>query len=262
MTGVETDLEEKAEPKRAVVLLSGGLDSATTLAIARAEGFRCHALSFDYQQRHQVELAAARQVAEHLGVVEHRWIRIDPAAFAAPPGDTASDFHGSALTGDCPVPKDRDPHAMGDGIPVTYVPARNAIFLAFATAVAEVVGALDIFLGINAVDYSGYPDCRPEFVEAFETMANLSTAAGVSGRRLAVHAPLITWAKTRIIEKGLALGVDYGLTHSCYDPLAEGRPCRRCDACQLRQDAFKALGRVDPLICNTRGNAADGTACR
>ena len=236
----------EASAKPAVVLLSGGLDSATTLAIARASGFRCHALSFDYCQRHGVELEAARRVSAQQGAVEHRWVRIDPSVFRTAAG-VDSPFSGSALTGDAPVPKDRDAEAMSQGVPVTYVPARNAIFLAYATAVAEVLGANDLFIGVNAVDYSGYPDCRPAFIASFESMANLATSAGVSGCRLTVHAPLIAWPKTRIIQRGLELGVDYALTHSCYDPSEAGRPCRRCDACRLRQDAFAELGMVDPV---------------
>jgi 7-cyano-7-deazaguanine synthase len=220
----------------AVVLLSGGLDSATTLAIARAEGFACHALSFRYGQRHAVELTSAAAVARHLGAASHRVIDIDLRAFG-----------GSALTDDLPVPKDRDAAARAEGIPITYVPARNTIFLAYALGCAEVLGAADIFLGINAVDYSGYPDCRPAFVEAFERMANLATRAGVEGRRLSVHAPLLALSKAEIITRGLELGVDFGLTLSCYDPAADGTSCGRCDACQLRLEGFRAVGRPDPV---------------
>jgi 7-cyano-7-deazaguanine synthase len=222
-------------PSPAVVLLSGGLDSATTLAIARAEGFACHALSFRYGQRHAVELTRAAAVARHLGAASHRVIEIDLRAFG-----------GSALTDDLPVPKDRDAAARADGIPITYVPARNTIFLSYALGCAEVLGAADIFLGINAVDYSGYPDCRPEFVEAFERMANLATRAGVEGRRMSVHAPLLAMSKAEIIKRGLGLGVDFGMTLSCYDPAADGASCGRCDACQLRLEGFRALGRPDP----------------
>ncbi len=224
----------------AVVLLSGGLDSATTLAIARAEGFACHALSFDYGQRHKVELQAARRVAEHLGVASHRWVTIDLRAFGH-----------SALTDDIAVPKDRDEAAMGSGIPITYVPARNTIFLSYALALAEVIGSTDLFIGVNAVDYSGYPDCRPAFIEAFARMANLATRAGVEAddrHHLRLHTPLIDWPKTRIIQRGLELGVDFGLTHSCYDPVVEGRACGHCDACLLRQQAFAALGQRDPVL--------------
>jgi 7-cyano-7-deazaguanine synthase len=222
-------------PAPAVVLLSGGLDSATTLAIARAEGFACHALSFRYGQRHAVELASAAAVAEHLGAVSHRVIEIDLRAFG-----------GSALTDDIPVPKDRDDSARAGGIPITYVPARNTIFLSYALGCAEVLGATDIFLGVNAVDYSGYPDCRPEFVTAFERLANLATRAGVEGRRMSIHAPLIAMSKAEIIARGLELGVDFGMTLSCYDPADDGASCGRCDACQLRLDGFRTIGRADP----------------
>lgn len=219
----------------AVVLLSGGLDSATTLAIARAQGYSCHALSFRYGQRHAAELASAQAVARHLGVAEHRIIEIDLRAFG-----------GSALTADLPVPKDRDETARAGGIPVTYVPARNTIFLAYALGAAEVLGATDIFLGVNAVDYSGYPDCRPEFVEAFERLANVATKAGVEGRRMTIHAPLLALTKRDIIARGLELGVDFGMTLSCYDPAPEGLACGRCDACLLRLEGFRQLGRPDP----------------
>ena len=219
----------------AVVLLSGGLDSATTLAIARAQGFSCHALSFRYGQRHAAELASAQAVARHLGVVEHRIIEIDLRAFG-----------GSALTDDIAVPKDRDDAARAGGIPITYVPARNTIFLAYALGAAEVLGATDIFLGVNAVDYSGYPDCRPEFVEAFERLANVATKAGVEGRRMTIHAPLLALTKRDIIARGLELGVDFGMTLSCYDPASGGVSCGRCDACLLRLEGFRQLGRPDP----------------
>ncbi len=222
-------------PPPAVVLLSGGLDSATTLAIARAEGFACHALSFRYGQRHAVELASAAAVALHLGAIDHRIIEIDLRAFG-----------GSALTADLPVPKDRDADTRADGIPITYVPARNTIFLSYALGCAEVLGAAEIFLGVNAVDYSGYPDCRPEYVAAFEGMANLATRAAVEGRRVTIHAPLLTMRKTEIIARGLELGVDFGMTLSCYDPAPDGAACGRCDACQLRLEGFRGLGRTDP----------------
>lgn len=219
----------------AVVLLSGGLDSATTLAIARSQGFDCHALSFRYGQRHGAELACAAAVARQLGVADHRVLDLDLRAFG-----------GSALTADLPVPKDgRSPGAAGS-IPLTYVPARNTIFLACALALAEVVGAADIFIGVNAVDYSGYPDCRPEFVGAFEAMANLATRAAVEGRRVRIRTPLIALSKAEIISRGLELGVDFGHTLSCYDPSEEGAACGRCDACRLRLEGFRRLGKSDP----------------
>lgn len=222
--------------KPAVVLLSGGLDSATTLAVARDVGFACHALSFDYGQRHRCELEAAKKVAQHLGVASHRWVTIDLRVFGA-----------SALTADIDVPKDRDESQMTAGVPVTYVPARNTIFLSYAIAFAEVLGALDVFIGVNAVDYSGYPDCRPQFIAAFERMANLATKAAVEGAaKLTIHTPLIDLPKTAIIERGLALGVDYALTHSCYDPAPDGAACGHCDSCLLRRKAFAELGLVDP----------------
>jgi 7-cyano-7-deazaguanine synthase len=226
-----------------VVLLSGGLDSATVLAVARKRGFACHCLSFDYGQRHRAELTAAAVVARGLGAASHRTAEIDLRAFGH-----------SALTADIDVPKDRDESEMSAGIPVTYVPARNTIFLSYALALAEVTEARDVFLGVNAVDYSGYPDCRPAYLHAFETMANLATRAGVEGRGVTIHAPLLDLPKPAIIEEGLALGVDYALTHSCYDPIPDAArptgfaPCRHCDACLLRQRAFEKLGRVDPLI--------------
>jgi len=209
---------------KAVILLSGGLDSATTLAIANAERFDCHALSFRYGQRHAAELDAARRVAKHLGAREHVILDID-----------LRQFGGSALTSDIPVPKDRP---LDDTIPVTYVPARNTIFLSFALAWAEVLGAGDIFIGVNALDYSGYPDCRPEYIAAFERMAGLATKAGVAGSSITIHAPLIHMTKAEIIRKGLALGVDFDLTLSCYDPAPAGEPCGRCDACRLRAKGF------------------------
>lgn len=233
-----------ASGRAAVVLLSGGLDSATTLAMARQQGFACHAVSFDYGQRHRVELMAASAIARQLGVVEHRLIRIDLRAFGR-----------SALTDShLAVPKDRDESTMAhSGIPITYVPARNTIFLSYALAMAEVIGSGDLFIGVNALDYSGYPDCRRPFIDAFQAMANLATQAGVEAqedgqRWMNIHAPLLDWSKTRIIEQGLKLGVDYSLTHSCYDPEPDGQPCTRCDACRLRQKAFRALGSVDPLL--------------
>lgn len=222
----------------AVVLLSGGLDSATALAIAKAEGFNPYALSFRYGQRHVSELDSAARVAEAIGVAEHLIAEIDLRRFG-----------GSALTAEIDVPKDRDPAAMGEGIPVTYVPARNTVFLSFALAWAETLGASDLFIGVNALDYSGYPDCRPEYIAAFERMASLATAAGVEGRqRLKIHTPLMEFTKAGIIRKGMALGVDYGLTSSCYDPGGDGRPCGRCDSCLLRAKGFAEAGFVDPLI--------------
>jgi 7-cyano-7-deazaguanine synthase len=221
---------------RAVVLLSGGLDSATTLAIARTEGFDCYALSFRYGQRHQIETEAAASIARHLGATQHVVTNID-----------LRQFGGSALTDEIDVPKDRSAQEMGSGIPITYVPARNTIFLSFALAWAEVLGAADIFIGVNAIDYSGYPDCRTEYIRAYEKMANLATKAGVEGKpRLTIHAPLIDLTKAQIIAKGLALAVDYGLTRSCYDPDGRGRACGRCDSCQLRLRGFRDAGRTDP----------------
>ena len=222
----------------AVVLLSGGLDSTTTLAIAKSEGFTPYALSFRYGQRHGVELESAKQVAQALGVAEHVIADIDLRRFG-----------GSALTADIAVPKSRSLDAMGEGIPVTYVPARNTVFLSFALAWAEVLGSSDIFIGVNALDYSGYPDCRPEYIAAYEQMANLATAAGVEGRqRLKIHAPLIRLTKAQIIQRGTALGVDYALTSSCYDPGAHGRPCGACDSCLLRAKGFAEAGLPDPLL--------------
>ena len=221
---------------KAVVLLSGGMDSATTLAIARADGFECLALSFSYGQRHVLELEAAKQVARHFGARQET-VTFDLRAMG-----------GSALTADIPVPKDRPLEAMGADIPVTYVPARNTIFLSFALGWAEVMGARDIFLGVNALDYSGYPDCRPEFIAAFERMANLGTKAGAEGKGFTVHTPLIRMTKKEIVAKGLELGVDFGMTVSCYDPAPGPRPlaCGRCDACLLRLRAFAELGRTVP----------------
>jgi 7-cyano-7-deazaguanine synthase len=221
--------------QRAVVLLSGGLDSATVLAIARSEGFECNALSFDYGQRHRIELEMARRTAVSLGAARHLILPIDLRSFG-----------GSALTAEIEVPKDRSAEEMGDGIPITYVPARNTVFLSFALGWAEVLGSSDIFIGVNALDYSGYPDCRPEFIAAFQTMANLATKAGVEGARLKIHAPLISLTKAEIIATGLTFGVDYGLTSSCYDPGRNGEPCGRCDSCVLRAKGFAELGEIDP----------------
>jgi 7-cyano-7-deazaguanine synthase len=220
----------------AVVLLSGGLDSATVLAVAVAEGYRCHALSFRYGQRHAVELESAAAVASALGAAEHVVIDID-----------LSRFGGSALTDDIEVPRHESVDDLGEGIPSTYVPARNTVFLSIALAWAEVLGAQDVFIGVNAVDYSGYPDCRPEFVRAFEALANVATAAATEhGRRLRVHAPLIEMSKAEIISQGSALGVDFGLTVSCYDPDADGRACGHCDSCLLRAQGFSRAGVADP----------------
>jgi len=225
------------DPKRAVVLLSGGLDSATVLAIAKAEGYELYALSFAYGQRHAWELEAAKRVAASVGVVQHRIANIDLRAFG-----------GSALTDEIDVPKGRDAEEMSHGIPITYVPARNTIFLSFALAWAEVLGAGDIFIGVNALDYSGYPDCRPEFIAAFEKMANVATKAGVEGRQyLRIHTPLIAMTKAQIIATGTELGVDYALTSSCYDPGPTGAPCGQCDSCLLRQKGFCENGIEDPL---------------
>lgn len=222
--------------KNAVVLLSGGLDSATTLAMARAQGFCCHALSFDYGQRHRCELAAAARVAEQLGAESHRTVTLD-----------MNQFGGSALT-DANIAV---PDAGGGGIPVTYVPARNTVFLSLALAWAEVLQAQDIYIGVNAVDYSGYPDCRPEFIDAFETLANLATKAGVEGRKTTIHAPLIELSKAEIIRSGSELGVDYGLTVSCYNPDPQGHACGRCDSCRLRAEGFAAAGVADPTVYTT-----------
>jgi 7-cyano-7-deazaguanine synthase len=237
----------------AVVLLSGGLDSATTLAMACRDGFACHTVSFDYGQRHRVELEAASEVAANLGAATHRCVRIDLEGLRSCEPIRASQQErrtsgGSALIDDLEIPKDRDEALMGAGIPVTYVPARNTIFLSHALALAEMLQSTDVFLGVNAVDYSGYPDCRPQYIRAFEQMANLATRAGVEGRKLVIHSPLIDMTKRGIIETGLELGVDYARTHSCYDPDGRGRPCTRCDACLLRQRAFEHLGREDPLL--------------
>jgi 7-cyano-7-deazaguanine synthase len=216
---------------KAVVLLSGGLDSATTLAIARSEGFECHALSLEYGQRHHAELDAARSVTQSLGAKEHRVVTLDLAQFG-----------GSALTDETLSV----PTSPGEGIPITYVPARNTIMLSIALAWAEVLSARDIFLGVNAVDYSGYPDCRPEYLAAFEKMANLATKAGVEGKSLHIHAPLIYLSKADIIRKGMALGVDYGMTISCYQADKDGKACGQCDSCRLRRKGFEEAGIPDP----------------
>jgi 7-cyano-7-deazaguanine synthase len=221
---------------KAVVLLSGGLDSATTLAIAQQQGFEAYALTFRYGQRHEWEAVAARRIAERRGVRQHVIAEID-----------LRQFGGSALTGDIAVPKSRRIDEMGVGIPVTYVPARNTIFLSFALAWAETLAAYDVFIGVNALDYSGYPDCRPEYIAAYETMANLATKAGVEGRqRLTIHTPLIALTKAQIIRRGLDLGVDFALTLTCYDPGPTGQPCGECDACQLRARGFAEVGMKDP----------------
>jgi 7-cyano-7-deazaguanine synthase len=224
--------------KKAVVLYSGGLDSATCLGIARAEGFEPHAMSFAYGQRHRHELEVAKAYARGLGAVEHMIVEFDLRTMG-----------GSALTSDIAVPKE----GVGEGIPVTYVPARNTIFLSFALGWAEVLGAFDIFIGVNALDYSGYPDCRPEYITAFENMANLATKAGVEGTgHFRIHTPLINLTKGEIIRKGLSLGVDYGRTHSCYDPAGEGIACGFCDSCRLRLKGFAEVGVNDPLEYVTR----------
>ena len=223
---------------KSVLLLSGGLDSATCLAIAKSLGFEVYALSVIYGQRHSVEIDAAKRVANAMGVADHRFVSVQLDAIG-----------GSALTDDIEVPKDRDESQMQD-IPVTYVPARNTVMLSLALGYAEVVGAMDIFVGVNAVDYSGYPDCRPEFIQAFEALAQVATKVGVEGRPMRIHAPLIHLTKPQIIERGLALGVDYGLTHSCYDPGANGKACGRCDSCTIRQNAFAELGMTDPSLAS------------
>ncbi|MFL5348690.1 MAG: 7-cyano-7-deazaguanine synthase QueC [Hyalangium sp.] len=223
--------------KKAVVLLSGGLDSTTCLAMAKAAGFEPVCLAVAYGQRHAVELERARKVAEKMGVKDFRIVPIDLRSVG-----------GSALTADIAVPKDRPETEMSHGIPVTYVPARNTLFLALALGLAEVVGAQDLYIGVNAVDYSGYPDCRPEFIRAFESLANLATKAGVEGARFKIHAPLSGMTKAEIIREGTRLGVDYGMTHSCYDPDAQGRACGRCDSCLLRKKGFQEAGVPDPTL--------------
>ena len=228
------------EAKNAIVLLSGGLDSATTLAIAKAEGYRVHALSFRYGQRHSHELTCARAIATKAGVAAHVISEVN-----------LRQFGGSALTTEIEVPKDRPLEQMGSEIPITYVPARNTVFLSFALAWAEVLPASDIFLGVNALDYSGYPDCRPEYVAAFEALASLATARGVQGERFRIHAPLQHLTKAQIIRRGIELDLDYGLTHSCYDPGPDGRPCGRCDSCVLRAAGFAEAGVIDPVSSST-----------
>lgn len=223
--------------QKAVVLLSGGLDSATALALARTQGFECYAISYDYGQRHRVELTLAAEQARLQEVVKHIVVQVD-----------LRQIGGSALTDDIAVPKDRDESAMSADIPITYVPARNTVFLSYALAWSEVLGANDIFIGVNALDYSGYPDCRPEFIEAFERMANLATKVGVEGAKMTIHTPLISLTKAQIIEQGLANGVQYDLTSSCYDPAPDGKPCRHCDSCLLREKGFATLGQTDPLV--------------
>ena len=228
--------EKVTRKPRAVVLLSGGLDSSTLLAMVKSEDFEPYALSFRYGQRHDSEIGAARRIAAALGAADHIIVEIDLRTFG-----------GSALTDAIPVPKGRGADEISRDIPVTYVPARNTIFLSFALAWAEVLGSTDIFIGVNALDYSGYPDCRPEYIEAFERMANLATKAGVEGKRLKIHAPLIRLSKAEIIRQGLELGVDYSLTSTCYDPSVDGKACGTCDACLLRLKGFRELGIPDPV---------------
>ncbi len=230
---------------KAVVLLSGGLDSATTLAIARSEGFQCYALTFRYGQRHHYEIGAAKKIAASLGVIEHRIIDIDLAGFG-----------GSALTDpNIEVPKDSPDLADPDKVPPTYVPARNTIFLSYALAWAEVIGTFDIFIGVNSTDYSGYPDCRPQFIAAFEELANLATAAAIRGKgRYHIHTPIMNMTKAEIILTGRNLGLDYSLTHSCYDPDEQGRSCGRCDSCRLRLKGFAEAGLKDPIEYRTANN--------
>jgi len=224
--------------KKAIVLLSGGLDSATTLAVAKNQGFDCYALTFRYGQRHSIEIKSAKRIADAIGVIEHRILDIDLAAFA-----------GSALTDrSLDVPKGRNIISRGTDIPVTYVPARNTIFLSFALAWAETLGIFDIFIGVNAIDYSGYPDCRAEFIKAFQKLANLATAAGVEGKgKYKIHTPIIKMTKAEIIKTGAKLNLDYSLTHSCYDPDEKGRACGRCDSCRLRLKGFAEAGLKDPV---------------
>ena len=229
--------------QKAVILLSGGLDSSTVIAIAKHEGYDLYAMSFDYGQRHLFELEAARKIAHVFGAKEHLVIKTDLTRIG-----------GSALTGDISVPKDRNMEALAGDIPITYVPARNTIFLSYALAWSEVLNSPNIFLGVNAIDYSGYPDCRPEYIHAFEHMANLATKAGVEGSHtLQIHTPLIRMTKADIIKKGIALGVDYALTHSCYDPDTEGNACGRCDSCLLRKKGFADAGVKDPTRYNIAG---------
>jgi 7-cyano-7-deazaguanine synthase len=224
--------------KKAVVLLSGGLDSTTVAAMAREQGFQVYALSFDYGQNHKIELESAQRVAAKMGVQQHAIVKVDLRSFG-----------GSALTGELPVPKHRTAEDIGRGVPVTYVPARNTVFLSLALAWAETLGATDIFLGVNALDYSGYPDCRPEFIRAFETLANLGTKMGTEdGKRITIHTPLIAMTKKQIVEAGLRLGVDYAMTTSCYDPDERGEACSACDACLLRLKGFSEAGVADPAV--------------
>lgn len=230
--------------QKAVVLLSGGLDSATALANANARDFECYAMSFDYGQRHRVELELAKEQANLQGVVRHITVNVD-----------LRQFGGSALTADIDVPKDREEDDMSDEIPITYVPARNTVFLSYALAWSEVLGANDIFIGVNVLDYSGYPDCRPEFIASFEAMANLATKVGVNGQKMTVQTPLIDLTKAQIIQMGLDQGVRYDFTSSCYDPEPSGKPCRHCDSCILRERGFAQLGMTDPLVL--RHEAAD-----
>ncbi|MFL5559838.1 MAG: 7-cyano-7-deazaguanine synthase QueC [Gemmatimonadaceae bacterium] len=233
---------KQTSPRNAVLLLSGGLDSTTLLALATRDGFAVHAMSFRYGQRHAHELSAARAVAAKYNVAKHVVVEIDLRVFG-----------GSALTADIDVPKDRDPSAMASGVPVTYVPARNTIFLSYALAWAEVLGARDVFIGVNALDYSGYPDCRPEYIAAFEKMARLATRAGVEGEGVTIRAPLLDLTKREIIDLGMSLGVDYAQTTSCYDPDANGAACGHCDACQLRLRGFADGGRRDPAAYVSEG---------
>jgi 7-cyano-7-deazaguanine synthase len=223
--------------KKAVVLLSGGIDSSTTLALARSEGFDVFALTIDYGQRHRAELEAARKVAKFISVKEHKIVRLDLTSFG-----------GSALTGNTEVPKSRTAQEIAHGIPVTYVPGRNTIFLALALAWAEAIGAADVFIGATAIDYSGYPDCRPEFIEAFQKLADIGTKAGVEGKPIHIRAPFINTRKSDIIKKGAALGLDYSLTHSCYDPANDGKACGKCDSCLLRKKAFAEAGLKDRIV--------------
>lgn len=226
------------QKKKAIVLLSGGLDSSTLLAYAHSKNFECVAMTFDYGQRHNVELIAAKEMASIFGVFEHKIVHIDLRAFG-----------GSALTSDLEVPKHRSQEEMDEAIPITYVPARNTIFLSYALAYAEVLNAYDIFIGVNAVDYSGYPDCRPEYIEAFERMANLATKSGVESQEaLKIHTPLIDLKKSEIIQMGMSLGVDYAKTVTCYDPTEEGKPCQVCDSCVLRIKGFTELELIDPAL--------------
>lgn len=223
--------------RRAIVLLSGGLDSATVLAKALADGFSVTTIAFDYGQRHRIEIDAARKISAAMGVTDHRLVMLDLRALG-----------GSALTSEIAVPKDRDVEHPGTEIPITYVPARNTIFLSFALACAEVTGARDIFIGVNALDYSGYPDCRPQYLQAFQAMANLATREGVEGRGVMIHAPLMHLTKAQIIALGLSLGVDYAMTTSCYDPASNGAPCGHCDSCLLRAKGFALAGVSDPRL--------------